>query len=83
MNRKKQGFTLPISSWFNNQDFVSRIGIHMKDLEKRKIFNEKELRKITDNPKRFRNDHRMWILLNFELWNKIYIDDIKYEKIRI
>jgi len=83
MKRKKQGFTLPISNWFIKKEFTDRLLPHFDNLSKRKIFDEAAYKKIINNPKDFRNDHRMWVLLNFELWNKIYLDKINYNKIKI
>jgi len=83
MKRKKQGFTLPISNWFIQKEFTDRLLPHFDNLSKRKIFDETSYKKIINNPKDFRNDHRMWVLLNFELWNKIYLDKINYNKIKI
>jgi asparagine synthase (glutamine-hydrolysing) len=83
INRKKQGFTLPLSYWINNKKFISRIMPHLLDLEKRNIFNKEMYQEIVNNPSKFRNDHRIWVLLNLELWCKIYIDGIDYKKIKI
>lgn len=81
VKKKKQGFTLPICEWFGKQEFLNRIRKHFDSLEKRNIFNPSELRKIISNPSGFRNDHKLWVLLNFELWCQIYLDNIPYEKI--
>jgi len=83
MNRKKQGFTMPISNWFPQKDFFARIEPHLEDLSKRKIFDDSFYRKIITNPQGFRNDHRIWTLLNFEMWNKVYLDKISPKKISI
>ena len=83
LKRKKQGFTLPISNWFCKKDFLSKIKPHFADLEKRRIFDNSYYNKIINNPSSFKNDHRMWVLLNFELWCKIYLDRISYKKILI
>jgi len=83
MKKKKQGFTLPLSKWFSKEEFNSVLSPHFEDLLKRKILEGKELKKIINNPKGFKNDHRLWVLLNFELWNKIYIDSIPHKKIKI
>ncbi|MBI2632374.1 hypothetical protein HYW75_05200, partial [Candidatus Pacearchaeota archaeon] len=81
LKKKKQGFTLPISDWFGMQEFFNRIRKHFDSLEKRNIFNSIELRKIISNPSGFRNDHKIWVLLNFELWCQIYLDNIPYKNI--
>mgnify|MGYP001564563997 CR=1 FL=1 len=81
MKKKKQGFTLPISDWFAKKEFFDRMKEHFDSLAKRDIFNPSELRKIIENPSAFRNDHKLWVLLNFEIWCKIYLDNVPYEKI--
>lgn len=83
MRRKKQGFTLPLSNWFLKKEFSDRMMPQLDDLSRRKLFKDEPYRKIVNNPKAFRNDHRMWVLLNLELWNKIYIDNKDYKKIEI
>jgi len=83
MQKKKQGFTLPLSNWVAKGEFVERIMPHLNDLSKRRFFKENEYKKIIENPLRFRNDHKIWLLLNFEIWNKIYMDKENIRKIQI
>ncbi len=83
MKKKKQGFTLPISNWFGNKDFYRRIKIHLDDLRKRGFFDEKEFDRIVNNPTYFKNDHKLWVLLNLEIWCKIFLDEKDWKKIRI
>ena len=80
-NRRKQGFSLPISTWFTNKDFLNRVTPHIEDLKKRNLFNSNKLDNLIKNPTFYRNDHKLWTLLNLELWHKIYIDNINYQKI--
>lgn len=81
IKRKKQGFTLPLTNWFTKKEFSERLIPHLDDLKKRKLFDEAKLNHILTNPKEFKNDHRIWSLLNLELWNKIYQDNINPAKI--
>lgn len=83
MRRRKQGFTLPLSNWTRNKEFIEKIRPYIADLAKRKILNEKELKKIVDNPTDFRNDHKLWVLLNLEIWCKIYLDKTDYKEIKL
>ncbi len=83
LERKKQGFSLPISTWFTNKDFLNRVTPQILDLSKRDIYKESELNKLVNNPTKYRNDHKLWTLLNIELWHKIYIDHIPSNKILI
>ena len=82
-NRKKQGFSLPISTWFTNKDFLNRVKPHIHDLKKRNIFKENELNKLIKNPTNYRNDHKLWALLNLELWHKLYIDQSPPNKVNV
>jgi asparagine synthase (glutamine-hydrolysing) len=81
--RKKQGFTLPISIWTESGDFQKRAAPHLNNLLKRNLFFEPELKKIILNPKKFKNDHKLYSLLNMELWNKIYLDGESESKIKL
>jgi asparagine synthase (glutamine-hydrolysing) len=83
LKKRKQGFTLPISDWFTNKKFKDRVMPHIQDLSNRKIFNESEIDALVANPRKLRTDHKLWTLLNFELWSKIYLDNTPYEKIKI
>jgi asparagine synthase (glutamine-hydrolysing) len=83
LNRSKKGFTLPLSSWMQSENFVKRITPHILDLKKRNILNESEIDKILQNPTGFRNDHRLWVLLNLEIWYKEYIDGQDYRSIKL
>ena len=83
MIRKKQGFTLPLSNWFGNQKFIDRIIPHLEDLKKRMILDPVELEKIIKNPLEFKNDHRIWVLLNLEIWCKLYTDKIPLKEVKV
>ena len=82
-DRKKQGFSLPISTWFTNKDFLNRVTPHVENLAKRNLFNQKKLNDLIKNSTQYRNDHKLWTLLNLELWYKLYIDRIPVEKIKL
>jgi asparagine synthase (glutamine-hydrolysing) len=83
LNRRKQGFTLPLSEWFTKPEILARVTPHLQDLKKRGIFNQNAIDNIINNPGNFRNDHRIWVLLNFELWCKLYLDEINIEDVKV
>lgn len=83
MQKKKQGFTLPLSNWFAKKEFLDSLSGQFKDLSQRKIFNADYYNQIVSKPLEFRNDHRLWVLLNLELWFKMYIDNTDYNKIKL
>lgn len=81
LTRKKQGFRVPISSWFNGE-FFDKSKVLLDNLKNRPYFNSGEINKIIANPKKIRADHKLWTLLNFEIWHRIYIDKIPLKNIR-
>ena len=81
--RKKQGFSLPISPWFSDEKFVNRVMPSIIDLKKRKILNTDYISSLIKNPIVFRNDHKIWSLLNLEIWFKLYIDNTPIKKISL
>lgn len=82
-NKKKQGFTLPLTEWFSNDKIQERIIPFIEKLKSRNIFNPETIQLLINNPKGFRNEHKLWTLLNFEIWCEIYIDKINYKDIQI
>lgn len=83
MTKKKQGFVVPISNWFLDEKVLLKIKPHFDDLMKRSFFKKEEIEKILNNAGEFRNDHRLWVLLNFEIWAKLYLDGKSPEEIKI
>ncbi len=83
VNRKKQGFSLPVSTWFTKKDFLDRVIPQINDLSRRKLFKQNEIDNLIKHPSNYRNDHKLWSLLNIELWYKIYIDQTSLEKIKL
>lgn len=83
LKRAKKGFTLPLSSWMQKKEFIERVMPHMNDLQKRGIFEKKAFEKIINRPREFRNDHRLWVLLNLELWYKEFVDKRKPQTINL
>jgi len=83
LNRKKQGFTLPLSRWFTSREFMGRTSEHLKDLRRRGFFDLKAYNSLISRPLDFRSDHRLWVLLNLELWCKEYLDNISPKNIKL
>ena len=85
LERGKQGFDVPIKYWINNElnDLINTNLI--SDIKERGFFNSEYVKKIIEehNKDLRDNSRRIWALLMFELWNKIYIDNIDVNKIRI
>lgn len=70
LKRKKRGFVVPIDKWFEGE--LKEVTKNV--LSKSEFFNHKYISNILENVRRVRNDHKLWNLLNFELWYKIYIE---------
>ena len=83
MKKKKQGFTLPLFEWFSDKKILGRIYPFMEKLKERGIFNDEYIDSIFKSPYIFKNEHRLWTLLNFEIWCEIYLDKISYTEIKL
>ncbi len=85
LERKKQGFDVPIKHWIKNElkDLINTDLIN--DIKQRGNFKISYIKKIIDehNSDRRDNSRRIWSLLMLELWNKIYIDNIDVKKIKL
>jgi len=86
--KKKQGLTLEPSAWFNEfRDFADQI------LDENKINDEKyfkysyieNLLKNKFNPKLEFSYQRLWRILSFEVWKKMYLEqeDISKPNLKI
>lgn len=81
LRKKKQGFTLPLTEWFEDENTFNRILPYLQKLKDRNIFSPNAIQKIIDSPRSFRNEHRAWVLLNFEIWYEMFIEGIPYKEI--
>jgi asparagine synthase (glutamine-hydrolysing) len=77
VNRKKQGFPVPISLWFRGEarSFV-RDHLSPSALRGRGLFNVEYVEKLLSQHERGLADHgsRIWALLDVELWHSLFID---------
>jgi len=81
LNRKKQGFSIPLGKWFRGEwkEFLKEVVLSEKAI-KRGYFNEKNLKIFIDDHIEGRSDYGycLWALLMLELWHRVFIDkDIK------
>jgi len=83
LKRKKQGFTLPLTNLVKDKDFLDLIRNNIEGIKKIGLVKADKIDKILNNPYEFKNEHRLWVLLNFCLWKRIYIYGEDYKKIRI
>lgn len=76
VTRKKQGFGIPISSWFAHGllPFVERV-LSPEAVAEVGLFNYQYIRIIIDEHRSMKHDHRkkIWSLIAFQLWYEYWI----------
>ena len=79
VHRGKMGFGVPIAHWFRNElkDYLYEVLLDEVSL-KRGYFNENYIKQLLDEHCQGGCDHghRLWALLNLELWHRMFIDRI-------
>jgi len=77
LNRRKKGFGVPVGRWFSGElkDFTADMLLGRESL-KRGIFSESFIKNTLreHNLKKYDHTHRIWALLSFEMWHRIFID---------
>jgi asparagine synthase (glutamine-hydrolysing) len=77
IHRKKMGFPTPLSSWLLGPqlDTVEELLLSPRSLE-RGLFRPERVRQIFIEHRTNHRDHadRIWRLLNFEIWQRVFID---------
>ena len=76
LNRKKQGFGLPLKEWFEDGLGINEKKIINEFVNKTDFFKKETIQKIIDR----KGDTRLWFLLNLAIWWKIFI---KKNKLKI
>jgi asparagine synthase (glutamine-hydrolysing) len=75
--RKKHGFGVPVGKWFRTslKDFLRDTLLSPEALQ-RGYFREPILRSLIDEHIGGKRDHghRLWALLTFEIWHRLFID---------
>lgn len=75
--RKKQGFGVPVGSWFRNElkDYAYEV-LLSKNYVKWGYFKEEAVKRILDEhvSGKFDHGHRIWSLIVLEQWHKIFMD---------
>ncbi len=78
--RRKHGFGVPISEWLRG---ALRPVVHDTLLSPQALgrgyFQPQQVRRLVEEHESGRMDHgtRLWILLNLELWQRTYVDDLR------
>ena len=73
LNRKKQGFGLPLKEWFEDGLGINEKKIINEFVNKTDFFKKETIQKIIDR----KGDTRLWFLLNLAIWWKIFIRNNK------
>ena len=79
MRRGKMGFGVPIAHWFRDElkDYLYEVLLDEVSL-KRGYFNRNYLQRLLNEHCQggYDHGHRLWALLNLELWHRMFIDRI-------
>jgi asparagine synthase (glutamine-hydrolysing) len=80
--RKKHGFTVPINDWITKslETMISNT-LSESTIKKRHYFRSNRVKHIIEHASNPRYSHQLWSLFTLELWHKIYIDNIKPDKL--
>lgn len=80
--RPKVGFGQPIAEWLKNPNGLGRY-LNPLLTSPREFYNKKEIRRLIHEHQTSVANHAetLWILLNLELWSRIFLDGIKPEDI--
>ena len=73
LERKKHGFAVPIGDWFK-EDIKDTAENILERFHREEYFKRDEVKRILENSQKIRNDHKLWNLINFGIWHKIYIE---------
>lgn len=86
LSRSKKGFPVPVESWFRNEykDLVKDI-LYDERTRKRGIFNYATVEQIVEKHQRGDRNYsdQIWTLINFELWQRIFLDRSDYSTMSI
>ena len=77
LRRSKMGFGVPLAKWFRSdlKGFIQEI-LLSDEFMKRGFFDKEFVKKLLSDhiSEKRNNSHKIWALLNFELWQRMFID---------
>ena len=86
LSRSKKGFPVPIEKWFRH-DYKELVKDVMFDerTRKRGIFNQKTVEHIIKKHQSGEKNYsdQIWTLINFELWQRIFLDREDFNSIQL
>ena len=71
LNRKKQGFGLPLKEWFEEGLGIDEKKIICEFVTETDFFDKNYIRNVINR----KGDTRLWFILNLAIWWKIFITD--------
>ncbi len=77
LTRKKMGFPVPIGKWFRNEykHLIDEFVLSERAIS-RGIFKPEFVRNLVERHRQGENhDERLWALLNFEMWQRRFLDE--------
>ena len=84
VKRDKQGFMFPVAYWFRNElyEFIKKFLLESRLVNEGLLKRERVLQLIEEHRQnRIDNHVRIWMLLNLEIWYRIYISKTEIESI--
>ena len=76
LSRKKLGFPVPVGTWLRGEwRFLLDEFVLSERVTRRGIFERAALRRLVEGHARGENhSERLWALITFELWSRIFLD---------
>jgi asparagine synthase (glutamine-hydrolysing) len=76
LRRPKMGFPVPIGAWLRaGWQHVAKEFILSERATKRDVFDPAEVRRlVVEHESGLNHSERLWALINFEIWARIYLD---------
>jgi asparagine synthase (glutamine-hydrolysing) len=86
LTRRKMGFPVPVGAWLRGPYRAYRDGIvRGPRVTARGLFDPASVRALVEShvSGEQRHDERLWSLVNFEIWQRIFLDGEPLEAIRV
>jgi asparagine synthase (glutamine-hydrolysing) len=84
LSRRKMGFPVPVGAWFRGpmRGLLQDLLLHPRAVG-RGLFDEAVVRQLVSSHVAgvARHDERLWLLLNLELWHRIFVDGEPVESV--
>lgn len=85
LERKKRGFSVPFGEWIKDLEGLPQNIFESREFKNRGYFKPEFLEKVAKSVKNpsHRNSQRMWSLIAFEIWHRIFIDQVGEPDIKL